>query len=31
MVGFLRDFVYTYKYREIIKSIQIIILDGGAW
>jgi hypothetical protein len=30
MVGFLRDFVYTYKYREIIKSIQIIILDEEA-
>jgi len=27
MVGTLRDLVYTYKYREIIISIRMIILD----
>jgi hypothetical protein len=31
MVGPLRDLVYTYKYREIITSIWMIILDGEAW
>jgi hypothetical protein len=27
MVGSLRDFIYTYKCREIITTIWIIILD----
>jgi hypothetical protein len=31
MVGTLRDLVYTYKYREIIISIQMIILDEDVW
>jgi hypothetical protein len=31
MVGTLRDLVYTYKYREIIISIRMIILDEDVW
>jgi hypothetical protein len=31
MIGPLRDFIYTYKCREIITTIWIIILDWEAW
>jgi hypothetical protein len=31
MIDPLRDLVYTYKYREIIVSIWIIILDEETW
>jgi len=31
MVGSFKDLVYTYKYREIITLIWMIILDGKTW
>jgi len=31
MIDPLRDLVYTYKYREIIVSIWMIILDEETW
>jgi hypothetical protein len=31
MVGTLKDLVYTYKYRKIIISIRMIILDEEVW
>jgi hypothetical protein len=31
MVGSFKDIVYTYKYKEIITLIWMIILDGKTW